>query len=217
MLNALSVGVRSGKWHALIDKVYRELNLFASARKVTGKKGAAGVDRQSTEDFSEKEMAEIKRLHEQLRTGTYRPQAVRRVQIPKTGSRQKRPLGIPTVRDRVVQTALVNVIEPIFDNEFHERSFGFRHGRSCHDALRVVEELLETDHVFVVDADLQGYFDAIPKDRLLDLVRAKRSERRVVELVKLVLEQSVVEIAHGKRHAICYQQKFSVFEIGCHR
>jgi len=193
MLNALSVGVRGGKWHALIDKVYRELNLFLSARKVVGKKGAAGVDRQSTEDFSEQEIAEIKQLYEQLRTDTYRPQAVRRVQIPKPGSKQRRPLGIPTVRDRVVQTALVNVIEPIFDNEFHERSFGFRHGRSCHDALRVVEELLETGHVFVVDADLQGYFDTIPKDRLLALVSEKISDRRVLDLVKLFLDQSVLE------------------------
>jgi len=193
MLDALTVGVRGGKWHALIDKVYSELNLFVAARRVVGKKGAAGVDRQSTEDFSEQEIAELKRLHEQLRTRTYRPQAVRRVQIPKPGSNQKRPLGIPTVRDRVVQTALVNVIEPIFDNEFHERSFGFRHGRSCHDALRVVEELLETGHVFVVDADLQGYFDTIPKDRLLDLVQEKISDRRTLELIESFLNQSVLE------------------------
>lgn len=193
MLDALIVGVRGGKWHALIDKVYRELNLFVSARKVTGKKGAAGVDGQSTEDFSEQEIAEIKRLHEQLRSGTYRPRAVRRVQIPKPGSHQKRALGIPTVRDRVVQTALVHVLEPIFDHEFHERSFGFRHGRSCHDALRVVEELLESEHVFVVDADLQGYFDSIPKDRLMDLVRAKISDRRVLELVRQFLDQSILE------------------------
>ena len=117
--------VKGGKWHALIDKVYSELNLFVSARKVTGKKGSAGVDRQSTEDFSENEIAEIRELREQLRSQTYRPQAVRRVQIPKPGSTQTRPLGIPTVRDRVVQRAILNVIEPIFDKEFHERSFGF--------------------------------------------------------------------------------------------
>lgn len=193
MLNALDVGVRSGKWHALIDKVYRELNLIVAAHKVVGKKGAAGVDRQSTEDFSESELVEIRRLHEELKSGTYRPQAVRRVQIPKPGSNETRPLGIPTVRDRVVQTALVNVIEPIFDNEFHERSFGFRRGRGCHDALRVVEELLESGHVFVVDADLKSYFDTIPKDRLLALVSEKISDRRVLELVKLFLNQSILE------------------------
>lgn len=193
MLNALSVGVRGGKWHALIDKVYGELNLFVSARKVIGKQGAAGVDRQSTEDFSESERDELQRLGEQLKSGTYRPKAVRRVQIPKPGSDQTRPLGIPTVRDRVVQTALVNVIEPIFDNEFHERSFGFRRGRSCHGALRVVEELLESGHVFVVDADLKSYFDTIPKDRLLALVSEKISDRRVLELVELFLNQSILE------------------------
>lgn len=193
MLNALTVGVRGGKWHALFDKVSSELNLFVSARKVIGKKGAAGVDRQSTEDFCAHTIAEIKRLREQLLQRTYRPQAVRRVQIPKPGSDQTRPLGIPTVRDRVVQTALVNVIEPIFDNEFHERSFGFRHGHSCHDALRVVEELLETGHVYVVDADLKSYFDTIPKDRLLNLVRSKISDRGVLELVELFLNQSIME------------------------
>jgi len=193
MLNALTVGVRGGKWHALIDKVYSELNLFTSARKVIGKKGAAGVDRQSTEDFCEHEIAEICRMREQLQQRTYRPKPVRRVQIPKPGSDKTRPLGIPTVRDRVVQTALVNVIEPIFDNEFHDRSFGFRRGRSCHDALRVVETLLNDGHVFVVDADLQSYFDTIPKDRLLALVGEKISDRRVLELVKLFLDQSVLE------------------------
>ena len=193
MLNALTVGVRGGKWHALIDKVYSELNLFTSARKVIGKKGAAGVDRQSTVDFRDHEIAEIRRLQEQLQQRAYRPKPVRRVQIPKPGSDQTRPLGIPTVRDRVVQTALVNVIEPIFDNEFHDRSFGFRRGRSCHDALCVVEKLLNDGHVFVVDADLKGYFDTIPKDRLLTLVGEKISDRRVLELVKLFLDQSVLE------------------------
>jgi RNA-directed DNA polymerase len=97
MLDALTVGVRGGKWHALNDKVCSELNLFASARKVIGKKGAAGVDRQSTAGFGKHTIAEIKKLREQLRSRTYRPQAVRRVQIPKPGSDQKRPLGIATV------------------------------------------------------------------------------------------------------------------------
>ncbi|MFO1063597.1 MAG: group II intron reverse transcriptase/maturase [Pirellulales bacterium] len=193
MLNALAVGVRGGKWHALNDKVCSELNLYVSACKVIGKKGAAGVDRQSTEEFCAERMAEVKQLQTQLKERTYRPQAVRRVQIPKPGSSQKRPLGIPTVRDRVVQTALVNIIEPIFDNEFHERSFGFRHGRSCHDALRVVENLLETGHVFVVDADLKSYFDTIPKDRLMELVRSKISDSRVLDLIELFLNQSIME------------------------
>ena len=96
------------------------------------------MDHQSTKDFAEHQIDEIRRLHRQLRGETFHPLPVRRVWIPKPGSSKERPLGIPTVRDRVVQTAILNVIEPIFDNDFHERSFGFRHGRSCHDALRVV-------------------------------------------------------------------------------
>ena len=145
--------VRGGKWHSLIDKVYSELNLYVAARKVTGKQGAAGVDGQSTEAFEEHLIVETRQLSEQLRGSTYRPQAVRRVQIPKPGRPDEtRPLGIPTVRDRVVQKALVNVIEPILDHEFHERSFGFRHGRSAHDALRVVEQKIQEGYVYVVDA-----------------------------------------------------------------
>jgi RNA-directed DNA polymerase len=185
--------VRGGKWHTLIDKVYSELNLFCSARKVLGKKGAAGVDGQTVVDFAEHERLELRRLHEQLREDSYCPALVRRTWIPKPGSSEKRPLGIPTVRDRVVQTALVHVIEPILDATFHERSFGFRHGRGCHQALRCVEELLAAGYVYVVDADLKGYFDTIPKDRLLEIVQQKISDRRVVGLVKQFLDQGILE------------------------
>jgi len=185
--------VKGGRWHTLIDKVYSELNLFCSAGKVLAKKGAAGVDRQTVADFAEHEREELRRLHEQLRDETYRPAAVRRAWIPKPGSSEKRPLGIPTVRDRVVQTAVVHVIEPILDATFHERSYGFRHGRGCHDALRRVEELLAAGYVYVVDADLKGYFDSIPKDRLLDLVQQKISDRRVLGLIQLFLDQGIME------------------------
>lgn len=185
--------VRGGKWHTLIDKVFCKLNLFCSARKVLGKQGAAGVDRQTVEDFAEHEREELQRLESQLREGSYAPAAVRRAWIPKPGSSEKRPLGIPTVRDRVVQTALVNVIEPILDATFHERNFGFRHGRGCHDALRCVEELLEAGHVYVVDADLKSYFDTIPKDRLLTIVQEKISDRRVLGLIKQFLDQGIMD------------------------
>jgi RNA-directed DNA polymerase len=185
--------VRGGKWHTLIDKVYSELNLFCAAGKVLGKKGAAGVDRQTVEEFAEDQRQELQRLHEQLREGHYQPSLVRRVWIPKPGSTEQRPLGIPTVRDRVVQTALVHVIEPILDATFHERSFGFRHGRGCHDALRCVEELLEAGYGYVVDADLKGYFDTIPKARLLEIVQQKISDRRVLELIRQYLEQGILE------------------------
>jgi RNA-directed DNA polymerase len=185
--------VKGGKWHTLIDKVFSELNLFCSAHKVLGKKGAAGVDRQTVENFAEHEREELRWLQQQLRDGNYRPALVRRAWIPKPGSSEKRPLGIPTVRDRVVQTALVHVIEPILDATFHERSFGFRHGRSCHDALRCVEELLEAGYVYVVDADLKSYFDTIPKDRLLAIVQQKISDRRVLGLVEQYLNQGILE------------------------
>ena len=186
--------VRGGKWHSLIDKVYGGLNLFLAARKVTGKKKAAGVDGQTCEEFEEHLIVETRKLGEQLKGQTYRPAAVRRVHIPKPGRpNETRPLGIPTVRDRVVQKAILNVIEPILDHQFHERSYGFRHERGAHDALRIVEQKLQEGHVYVVDADLKGYFDTIPKDRLMTLIAAHISDSRMLKLIKLFLDQSIME------------------------
>jgi len=186
--------VKGGKWHALIDKVYAPLNLATAARKVTAKEKAAGVDGQSCAAFEEHLLVETRQLAEQITGQTYRPSAVRRVHIPKPGKpNETRPLGIPTVRDRVVQRAIVNVIEPILDHQFHERSFGFRHGRGAHDALRIVEQKLEEGYVYVVDADLKGYFDTIPKDRLLASVKEHISDSRMLNLIKLFLDQNILE------------------------
>ena len=193
MLNALFVGVKGGKWHALIDKVYDKRNLLASARKVLKKKGAAGVDHQQVEDFTDTLQQEVDQLYEQLRGNQYQPKAVRRVWIPKPGSRDQRPLGIPTVRDRVVQMALVHVIEPIFDQTFHEQSYGFRHGRGCFQALTRVDELLYNGYVYVVDADLKSYFDTIPKDRLMALVGMQVSDSRILALIKSYLDQQIMD------------------------
>lgn len=193
MLTTLHTGVRGGKWHTLIDKVFSPINLFAACRKVTGKGGSAGVDHQSAKDFEANSREELERLHIALRDDSYVPQAVRRVWIPKPGSNEQRPLGVPTVRDRVVQTALLNVLEPIFDVTFSDNSFGFRRGRSCQMALEHVESLLEAGYVHVVDADLKGYFDTIPKDRLLAMVGEKISDRRVLRMVEMFLEQGVLE------------------------
>ena len=194
MLETLQCGVRGGKWHTLIDKVLSPLNLFVASRKVTGKQSrAVGVDHQSAEDFALHNREELARLHDALRTDTYVPQAVRRVWIPKPGSKEQRPLGVPTIRDRVVQTALLHVLEPIFDIMFSDNSYGFRQGRGCHHALERVEQLLEAGNVHVVDADLKSYFDTIPKDRLLALVGEKVSDSRILRLVEMFLEQGVLE------------------------
>jgi RNA-directed DNA polymerase len=193
MLNALETGVRGGKWHTLIDKVYAPLNLFAASCQVIGNEGAAGIDHQTVKDFAANRQEELDRLEASLRTGTYRPQLVQRVWIPKPGGKEKRPLGVPTVRDRVVQTAALNVLEPIFDVTFSQHSFGFRHGRGCHHALERVEALLNAGQVYVVDADLKSYFDTIPKDRLMARLREKVSDTRMLRLVEGFLEQGVME------------------------
>jgi RNA-directed DNA polymerase len=193
MLTTLEQGVRGGRWHTLIDKVYAPLNLFAASASVIGNQGAAGVDHQSVEGFLADRQKELDKLHQALRTNAYRPQAVRRVWIPKPGSKEQRPLGVPTVRDRVVQTALLHVLEPIFDATFSTSSYGFRHGRGCHHALERVEELLGTGKVYVVDADLKSYFDTISKPKLMARLCEKVSDRRVLRLVEMFLEQGVMD------------------------
>jgi RNA-directed DNA polymerase len=193
MLTTLEQGVRGGRWHTLIDKAYAPLNLFAASASVIGNRGAAGVDHQTVENFAANRIKELDRLHDCLRTDSYRPQAVRRVWMPKPGSSEQRPLGVPTVRDRVVQTALLHVLEPIFDATFSPSSYGFRHGRGCHHALERVEELLAAGYQYVVDADLKSYFDTIPKARLMARIREKVSDSRVLRLVEMYLEQGVLD------------------------
>jgi RNA-directed DNA polymerase len=193
MLTALQGGVRGGKWHTLIDKVYLLDNLLQASMRVLDNQGASGVDQQSVEQFQVDHLEELRRLREDLQKDTYQPMAVKRVWIPKPGSTERRPLGIPAVRDRVVQTALLHVLEPIYDVTFAEHSYGFRHGRGCHQALEQVEALLEQGYVHVVDADLKSYFDTIPKDRLIKRVEEKVSDRRILRLVRRFLDQAVME------------------------
>lgn len=184
--------VRGGKWHTLFDKVWKQQNLIQAAYKVIGKRGAAGIDHQQVQQFDEQLMTEINQLQREVKEESYQPLAVKRVEIPKPGSNETRPLGIPAVRDRVVQTALLQVIEPILDHTFHGKSYGFRHGRGCKEALECVEALLNTGHVYVVDVDLKSYFDTIPKDRLLELVQQKISDGAVLRLIEKYLNQSVM-------------------------
>jgi len=193
MLAALARGVKGGKWYSLIDKLYPEDVLGRAFARVAANRGAAGVDHVSVARYARDLDANLRRLSEELRTGSYRPQAIRRHYIPKPGSREMRPLGIPTVRDRVVQTALRLVLEPIFERDFARHSYGFRPGRGCKHALRRVDELLKSGYVHVVDADLKSYFDTIPKDRLLARIGQKVSDGRILALIEAFLEQGVLD------------------------
>jgi RNA-directed DNA polymerase len=193
MLETLEKGVKGGVWFSLVDKVYRRATLEAAWQRVRRNAGSAGMDGQSVKQFEANAEQHLQRLHEELRTGTYQPCPVKRVWIDKPGSRQKRPLGVPTVRDRVVQTALRMVIEPIFEREFSPRSYGFRPGRGCKDALRQVDALLRAGYAWVVDADLKGYFDSIPHGTLMDEVRQRIADGRVLGWVEGYLRQGVLE------------------------
>lgn len=195
MLTALEDGVRGDKWFSLIDKVYSLRNLRSAFSKVKANRGAAGVDHQTIERFEARLDENLEHLSESLRTGRYRPQAIRRVWIPKPGKKEKRPLGIPTVRDRVAQAALRHAMEPIFERDFAEHSYGFRPKRSCKDALRRVDALLKKGYTWVVDADLKSYFDTIPHGQLMGRIKAKVADGRVLRLVERYLRQEVMETA----------------------
>jgi RNA-directed DNA polymerase len=191
MLAALQRGVKGGKWHSLIDKVSRLETLKLGWVRVAKNAGAAGVDRMSVERFAQERDRYLAELAQALRDGSYRPEPVRRVYIPK--GKAKRPLGIPVVKDRVVQAALKLVIEPIFEHEFEPRSYGFRPGLGCKDALRDVDRLVKAGHVWVVDADLQSYFDTIPHARLLAKVGRRIADGRVLDLIQSFLQQDIME------------------------
>ena len=191
MLAALQTGVKGGKWHSLIDKVSRLETLKMGWAQVERNAGAAGVDRMSVERFAQAQDFYLAELAKALRDGSYSPQAVRRVYIPK--GKGRRPLGIPAVKDRVVQAALKMVIEPIFEHEFEPRSFGFRQGLGCKDALREVDRYLKAGHFWVVDADLQSYFDTIPHSALLAKLGNRIADGRVLGLVEQFLKQDIME------------------------
>ena len=195
MLTALESGVKGGKWYSLIDKVSSLANLKSAFAQVKRNDGSAGVDHVTIRMFEAHLEENLQRLSESLRAGSYRPQPIRRVWIPKPGSKDKRPLGIPTVRDRVAQAAVRNVLEPIFERDFAAQSYGFRPERGTKDALRRVNELLKAGYVHVVDADFQSYFDTIPRQPLLEQVRVKVADGKVLDLLDAYLGQEVMESA----------------------
>jgi RNA-directed DNA polymerase len=192
MIAALVNGVKGGRWFSLIDKASAPKTLALAWAKVRANRGASGVDGQSVERFEARAEEYLAELAEDLRSGSYRPQAIRRVEIPKDDGKT-RPLGIPTVKDRIVQTAMKLVIEPIFEAMFLPSSYGFRPGRGCKDALREVDRLLGEGYTFVVDADLRNYFDSIPHDRLMERMEARISDGRVLALLKGWLEQDIFD------------------------
>ncbi len=193
MLAALVRGVRNGKWHSLIDKVYDMSTLRRAWEQVRKNNGAAGVDRQSVAFFSKDVETHLRILQGQLKSAEYTPLPVLRCWIDKPGSSEKRPLGIPAVKDRIVQSALQLVIGPIFEHTFAPTSFGFRPRRGCKDALREVDRLLNAGYTWVVDADLKSYFDTIVHTKLMDYVKEAIADGRILGLIESYLKAGILD------------------------
>lgn len=196
MLTALGNGVKGGKWHSLMDKVYAKKTLALAWTKVRANQGACGVDKISISRFESHQNTYLNELHIALKSQSYTPQAVRRVLIKK-GDGGERPLGIPTVMDRIVQMAIKLVLEPIFENEFSNKSYGFRPKRSAKDALREVKHSLDMNLAWVVDADIQGYFDAIDHNLMMAMLREHIADTSLLRLIESYLVQDVMDGARS--------------------
>jgi len=183
---------RRRKVHSLIDKVYSRKNLELAWEKVKKNHGSGGIDEVTIEKFEEKKEYYLDMLHQKLRDGTYQPKPVKRVEIPKSGG-GVRKLGIPCVMDRVVQQALVQRMEAIFEARFVDCSYGYRKGRAPRDAMRKVWRELQAGYLWIVDADLRQFFDTIDQEKLIDLIAEEISDGRVLQLVRDILRSGVVE------------------------
>jgi len=180
------------KWYSLYDKVYALSNLERAWQKVRSNKGAGGIDRQTIASFERIHEQQLQELHRLLREKRYRPHALRRVYVPKTNGEQ-RPLGIPTIRDRVVQQALLNILEPIFEPLFHHHSYGFRPQRDTHQAIAHVRKSLEQGKEWIVDVDIRKYFDTVNHELLIDAVNEEISDGSVLGLLRMFLESGVMD------------------------
>jgi RNA-directed DNA polymerase len=184
------------KYHSLIDKVWNWKNLNEAWEKVKQNRGAGGIDEVSIEEFERNLEQNLNEIQRQLMQDRYVPKPVKRVYIPKPDGRQ-RPLGIPTIRDRVVQQALKNVIEPIFEVEFLDSSFGYRPGKSAKQAIEQIEEVRDGRHEWVVDADIKAFFDMVNHGKLIDAVAERISDGRVLRLIGSFLEADIMEQGQG--------------------
>lgn len=192
MLAALENGVKGNKWFSLIDKAHKPTTLLGAWERVRASRGAAGVDKVTIQKFESQEFKYLKELEQELKDGTYRPKAVKRVYIPKERGKM-RPLGIPCVKDRIAQQAVKMAIEPIFEREFLDISYGFRPRRGAMEAIDRVNKFLEEGYTWYVDADLQAYFDTIPHDILLNKIKQRISDGRILNLLELWLKQEIME------------------------
>jgi len=197
MLATLERGITGGKWYSLMDKVWKMVNLQRAVQKVARGKSRKKADGRKCRRYAEERAQRLPGLQAQLQSGSYQPKPVQRVWIPKLGSKELRPIGIPEVENRVVEMAVRNVIEPIFEHSFAQHSYGFRPGRGAKDALRRVDELLKQGKVWVVDADLKGYFDSIPQDKLMEAVSQLIADGALLELIEKFLKQGVMETGKG--------------------
>lgn len=197
MLATLKRGITGGKWYSLMDKVWKLANMQRAVEKVARGKSGKKADGKKCRRYAEQSAQRLPTLQAKLQSGQYQPKPVQRIWIPKLGSKELRPLGVPEVENRVVEMAIRNVVEPIFEHSFAEHSYGFRPGRGAKDALRRVDQLLKQGNEWVVDADLKGYFDSIPQDKLMTALTEHLADGALLELIEKFLKQGVMETGKG--------------------
>jgi RNA-directed DNA polymerase len=197
MVTTLERGITGGKWYSLMDKVWKPANLQRAVKKVAQGKSQKKADGRKCRRYAEQSAQRLPALQAKLKSGQYQPKPAQRIWIPKLGSKELRPLGVSEVENRVVEMAVRNVIEPIFERSFAQHSYGFRPGRGAKDALRRVDQLLKQGKIWVVDADLKAYFDSLPQEQLLKAVAEHIADGELLELIERFLKQGVMERGKG--------------------